>query len=280
MLNFLRRIVDIFFFKKKIFEQDLELHSRALNRSVKLSVLAMPNPAHYPSASYALLLVNDGQDFRQMKFSATLATFHESVKNKKLITIGLHAGDRLQEYGTASRPDYAKRGGKAKAYTQFIIEELIPYLETLFNLSPDPKDRAFAGFSLGALSALDIAWAHPEQFGKVGVFSGSLWWRSKAFDPKAPDANLIMHHIIRTSKKKEGMKFWFQAGTKDEKEDRNNNGVIDSIDDTLSLIDELKKLGYTDQDITYVQVEGGYHNQQTWGEVMPQFLEFLFREEA
>ena len=40
------------------------------------------------------------------------------------------------------------------------------------------REKAFAGFSLGGLMALDIVWKHPNQFSKAGIFSGSLWWRS------------------------------------------------------------------------------------------------------
>ena len=40
------------------------------------------------------------------------------------------------------------------------------------------KEKSFCGFSLGGLSALDIVWNHPTEFTKVGVFSGSLWWRT------------------------------------------------------------------------------------------------------
>ena len=73
------------------------------------------------------------------------------------------------------------------------------------------------------------------------------------------------------------MRFWFQTGTLDESCDRNNNGVIDSIDDTLDLITELKLLGYGDEDIKYLEVEGGKHHPKTWKGVLPDFLEWAFK---
>lgn len=78
-----------------------------------------------------------------------------------------------------------------------------------------------------------------------------------------------------------GMKFWFQCGTLDETADRNQNGVIDAIDDTLDVIKELQEKGYSyPVDITYVQVEGGKHDLQTWAMVFPQFLEWAFFKET
>ena len=48
-----------------------------------------------------------------------------------------------------------------------------------------------------------------------------------------------MHKIIRMANAP-WLKFFFECGALDETKDRNNNGIIDSIDDTLDLIDELK----------------------------------------
>ena len=73
------------------------------------------------------------------------------------------------------------------------------------------------------------------------------------------------------------MRFWFQAGTLDEKDDRDHNGVIDSIQDTTELIDELALKGYKrDKELVYVQVESGQHHPSTWAEVLDQFLLFAF----
>ncbi|MGI8600462.1 MAG: alpha/beta hydrolase, partial [Chitinophagaceae bacterium] len=53
----------------------------------------------------------------------------------------------------------------------------------------------------------------------------------------------------------------------------NNNGIIDSIDDTLGLIEELEKLGYnTEKDIKYINFEDGKHDVETWSRAMPLFL--------
>jgi hypothetical protein len=86
-----------------------------------------------------------------------------------------------------------------------------------------------------------------------------------------------MHQQIRRGKLKPGMKFWFQTGTQDEWSDRNKNGIIDSIDDTLDLIVELTKIGYRPfHDIQYLEIKDGKHNPETWAEAMPHFLTWAF----
>jgi enterochelin esterase-like enzyme len=183
----------------------------------------------------------------------------------------------MQEYGVAGEKDFSGRGSKAGLYTDFIIQELVPYLNNYFPVGGG--NLSIAGFSLGALSALDIAWNNPAVFQKVGAFSGSFWWRNldatdQQFDEKV---HRIMHNQIRDTKKNPQLKFWFQTGTKDENSDRNKNGVIDSIDDTLDLIAELTKKGYRPfHDIVYHEVKGGEHNPHTWAQAMPQFLKWAF----
>ena len=185
----------------------------------------------------------------------------------------------MQEYGVASKADYLKRGAKAKAYTKYIISELVPYLIYKYPVDPLASNHAIAGYSMGGLSALDIAWNHPEVFTKVGVFSGSLWWRKRDSKSRfySDNRDRIIHQLIRNSKFKQGLKFWLQTGTKDEQSDRNKNGVIDSIDDTLDLIVELTKKGYRPfHDIQYLEMKDGKHNTETWAEAMPHFLKWAF----
>ncbi|MEO8416960.1 MAG: esterase, partial [Ginsengibacter sp.] len=71
------------------------------------------------------------------------------------------------------------------------------------------------------------------------------------------------------------LKFFFETGTLDETADRNNNGIIDSIDDTLSLIEELVTKGYNPSgDIRYLEIKDGRHDVATWGRAFPEFLKW------
>ncbi|HEY8687905.1 MAG TPA: hypothetical protein VIM07_01620 [Chitinophagaceae bacterium] len=60
------------------------------------------------------------------------------------------------------------------------------------------------------------------------------------------------------------LKFFFETGTKDETADRNGNGIIDAIDDTISLMDELVLKGYNRAgDIKYLELKEGKHDVAT-----------------
>lgn len=257
------------------------LASRFLKRYVILDFY-LPKNISFPQ-QLSLLLINDGQNLDEFHFSCLLDQMMGNNEIEPLFCVGIHSGkDRKNEYGTAGILDYEGRGAKAAAYNQFILEELLPFIHTQYAIEQF-KQKAFAGFSLGGLTAIDIVWNHPDVFSIAGVFSGSLWWRTKALgDDYNDDTDRIMHQQIRNArfsnpggqgKYHPGLRFYFTTGSLDETADRNNNGIIDSIDDTLDLIKELKKPGYSsDYEVKYVNYKDGKHDIATWGRAMPGFL--------
>ena len=245
-----------------------------LNRKVTVDCYYSADYFSHPLIS--LLLVNDGQDLRTMRFKNILETVYCSGNIEPVFCVGMHcASDRKNEYGTANILDYKGRGAKAALYTQFVMEELIPFIRITYN-TISFKEKSFAGFSLGGLCALDIVWNHPHEFFKVGVFSGSLWWRDKDQDDDDFNENtdMIMQRQVREGNYYPWLKFFFEVGTQDETADRNNNGIIDSIDDALGLINELKNKGYNAESIKYFEMKDGRHDVPTWAEAFPKFLEW------
>lgn len=250
------------------------LPSFFLDRDVIIDCYYSEN--YFQEKVISLLLVNDGQDLRTMKFESILADSYLTGDAEPVFCVGIHCStDRKNEYGTANIPDYKGRGAKAGLYTQFVMNELIPFIRMQYSIISF-KEKSFAGFSLGGLCALDIVWNYPNEFFKVGVFSGSLWWRDKDhLDPDFDeDTDRIMQRQIREGNYYPWLNFFFEAGTQDETADRNNNGVIDSIDDATSLIAELYKKGYTHHDIKYLEIKDGRHDVATWAQAFPAFLQW------
>ncbi len=249
------------------------LPSRFLHRDVTVDAY-LPRNINDPH-QLPLLLVNDGQDLPHFQFADMLDEMIAYGVIEPLVVIGIHCGiDRKNEYGTACISDYMGRGAKAPLYTSFIFDELLPYVRKTYRL-PQVREKAFAGFSLGALSAMDIVWNRPGEFTKAGMFSGSFWWRTKESDDShySEDLDRIMHQQVRAGNYAPWLKFFFQCGLADETSDRNGNGIIDSVDDTRDLVDELVTKGYQmPSDIFYYEMPDGKHDVPTWGRAMPEFL--------
>ena len=253
----------------------ITLNSPLLGRYVKVDFYRPKNIANNNYLS--LLLINDGQDMELAGFANTLNTLTQNDAIEPLFAVGIHCSDdRRNEYGTALITDYKGRGGSAKAYQNFVLLELLPFIRNQYNIKQF-REKAFAGFSMGGLSALDIVWNNAVEFTKVGVFSGSLWWRSKSSKGEAfdEDKDRIMHQQIRAGNYYPWLKFFFQCGLLDEKADRNNNGIIDSVDDTQDLMMELEKKGYNKHTaFKYLELTDGRHDVPTWGKAIPEFLKW------
>jgi len=261
--------------RPNVLQESVNLQSKLLKRNVTIDFYLPTNVSN--PAAINLLLINDGQDMEKLGLYKMLEELYKENIIKPLLCVGIHAGgERKMEYATAKILDYKGRGVKAQRYTDFIFEELLPFTHEKYNV-PSFKEKSFAGFSLGGLSALDIVWNHPQEFSKVGVFSGSLWWRTKDKNDKnySDNEDRIMQQQIRNGNYYPWLKFFFECGAGDEEDDRNNNGIIDSIDDTLDLIKELIAKGYdAKKDIHYLEIEDGKHDVETWARAMPEFLQW------
>ncbi|HEY6976763.1 MAG TPA: alpha/beta hydrolase-fold protein [Chitinophagaceae bacterium] len=256
-----------------ILVEQIAIESTFLKRTVRADVYL---PVNVPDpGNLSLLLINDGQDLPRMPFEEILDTLITENIIEPLVCVGIHCGpERKMEYGIAGQKDYKGRGARALQYTKFVLEELLPLIHKTYAVESF-KEKSFAGFSLGGLSALDIVWNYPKLFTKVGVFSGSLWWRSTSYKEGYNNAtDRIMHRQIRKGAYHPSLKFFFECGAWDETADRNNNGIIDSIDDTLDLMKELKQKGYSDADIEYLELADGRHDVPTWGKAFPYFLQW------
>jgi enterochelin esterase-like enzyme len=247
--------------------------SHYLKREVRIDYYLPSN--HNKNSS--LLFLFDGQDANNLQLQFTLEKLLVGQKINPLIVVAIHADkNRLLEYGIASKADYLKRGRKAKQNRLFVCLELLPYVQNFLQVQIKSYRTAIAGFSLGGLTAFDIAWHHSDIFGIAGVFSGSFWWRKKSYDNGYTDKDRIMHQIVRKTDAIPKLKCWIQTGTEDETADRNQNGIIDSIEDATDLITEMKNIGVPARNIKYLKISGGQHNHHTWSFALPMFLEWAF----
>ena len=255
--------------ENKIMVRKDSLFSTNLERKVHFEIYKIENNSDFQKG-YKLLIFNDGQDLIRMKMDGILTKNSNIFKGQNLLIVGIRPLDRLHEYGTMNKADYMGRGSLARKYAAFVTDEFLPSLRKDYLIQ---EGVAIAGFSLGGLSAFDIALHHPGIFDKVGVFSGSFWWRGEEFNAMNPDGHRIVIDYLKNYKlSNKTQEFWFQTGELDEESDRNNNGIIDSIDDTMDVISILKLSGVSKASIQYTEVKGGTHSVETWAGIMPEFL--------
>ncbi len=132
------------------------------------------------------------QDLGKLGLAELLNDLYGRAALAPLLCVGIHAGpQRKMEYGAAAIPDYLGRGAMAGRYAAFVLDELLPCLEERSSRVEEyfastqncrgvaiQRQGILPDSPLGALSAMDIVWNHPQTSVKAGLFSGAFWWRS------------------------------------------------------------------------------------------------------
>lgn len=254
----------------------LAFHSAALGQMRKIEVF-LPLGYSLSEVRYPVLYLNDGQDSDSLDLAGTLARLESTDSLPRIIVVAMNcSADRIREYGTAGTPNAQGFGDKAIEYQRFVLDEVMPYIEREYPAATGPGSTGIMGLSLGGLSAFDLAWRHPERFGRVAVLSGSFWWRTDDSSPKAKQISRIMHRRVRETTGRPPLRMWFESGLKDETADRDGNGTIDAIQDTEELLRELAGKGFVrERDMVHVLAEGG-HDLGTWRVMLPRLLVWLW----
>lgn len=259
----------------------LTLFSAYLEGTERIIQVYLPGEyAQNPTRQYPVLYALDGQQLPEIDFSQTLADLFSSGEVTPFIVVAVFSteGDlRHEELGTGSTLNLFGWGTQSDSFNQFLVDEVVPKINAAYRVLPGAQNTAVMGWSLGGLTSFYLAWQYPETFGKVGAFSPSFWWRTTSL-PGEELAARVIPNLVRDSAVRPGLKLWFEAGTHElPYSDVDNNGVIDMIQDVQDVMSLLAQKGYQmDQDMTYVQVEGGGHELATWETVVPDFLRFAF----
>lgn len=91
---------------------------------------------------------------------------------EEIIIVGIYnTNDRVEEYSDTE---------KGRAYMDFIISDLKPFIDSSYRTIPDREHTAVMGSSMGGLISFYLIWRHPEVFSKAGCLSTSLLWKNGA----------------------------------------------------------------------------------------------------
>lgn len=259
----------LFSCKKGVKQQDDELYSRHLQRKVTLTVIHTPIPDD--KSAIHLLVCNDGQLLKELNIAAITDSLYRKKSIPPLVIVGVHAGNRSQEYGVADQAGTADAGGKADHYDSFFNNELYPFVKKNAGVRKF-KSVVVAGFGAGGLSALDLAWSHADKINRVAAFSSAFSLNNK----KSTDTVLtgMMFEKLKSSRKRPHLQYWFYAGATGTTglPNEHSTRIMAATDSIISLL--KNKTFIADADITYHH--GQSNDVQAWKQELPFFLEWAF----
>lgn len=108
-------------------------------------------------------------DFPQEGFREWVDNLIETGKIEPMIIVMPNA-DSEEGYGFSFYTNSALNGN----FEDFIVEDLVNYMDTHYNTITDPSGRALVGHSQGGYAAFKLGMLHPDIFGTVASHSGLL----------------------------------------------------------------------------------------------------------
>ena len=261
--------------------QDAEIVDVAPHRRLKLHrqfhsfvlpddrdlIVYLPEEYDQSDRSYPVLYLHDGQnlfDGNTSYIAGRTWSVHETADRliasgevEPLIIVGIYnTGEhRIREYTPTNDPKYG--GGEASLYGRLLMEEIKPFIDRTYRTLAGPQHTGLGGSSLGGLVTLYLGLLHPEVFGKLAVLSPSVWWDQKS----------ILAFVAETTPTPRP-RIWLDMGTREGKRTLKDSDVLHEL---------LVERGWVDREnLMYLRVHGGTHDEIAWASRVGPFLQFLF----
>jgi predicted alpha/beta superfamily hydrolase len=230
-----------------------------LNKTRKIWAL-LPHDYDNSSESYPVMYLQDAQnlfneeaEYGNWEIDKKLAVMSEYKIGKIIIIAIEHAEkDRIIEYNVGKT---LLGKGQGKKYIKFLTETLKPFVDTNFRTKKGREYTGIGGSSMGALVSIFSGIRYPEVFGRLMIFSPSLW-----VGPKLK---------IKNQENTSDTKIYLYAGG-DESET-----MIDQVQKfknqmiTESFVNDKMKINLSINKL-------GKHTETYWSDEFPKAIEWLF----
>lgn len=230
-----------------------------LNTTRKVWAL-LPHDYDYSKESYPVMYLQDAQNlfnensgYGNWQIDKKLAVMSEYNVGKIIVIAVEHAEeDRLKEYNVGKT---VLGKGQGKKYIKFLVETLKPYVDSNFRTKKEREFTGIGGSSMGGLISIFSGLRHPDIFGKLMIFSPSLW--------------VVPKMELKTYENSEATKIYLYAGGEEsetmiEHVETFKNKMLESefVADKMKINLSINKLGK--------------HNETYWSDEFPKAIEWLF----
>lgn len=232
-----------------------------LNRKRKIWAL-LPHDYDASNENYPVMYLQDAQnlfnekaEFGNWEIDKKLAVMSEYNIGKIIIIAIEHADkDRIKEYNVGKT---VLGMGQGKQYIRFVTDTLKPFVDKNFRTKTEREFTGIGGSSMGGLVSIFSGLMYPEVYGKLMIFSPSLWVVPKLNIPSDIDLEY------------QNTKIYLYAGG----------------DESATMIDHVKKFKTNMIKNEFVSDKmkinlsinmEGKHNESYWSDEFPKAIEWLF----
>jgi S-formylglutathione hydrolase FrmB len=149
------------------------LKSRILGDTVHYCVLLPPSYDSAPAKHYPVLYFLHGLgENEQTLFKTGGWNLIEDLRQQHRV------GDFLIVTPEAKASFYVNSADGKVRYSDFFLQEFVPFIEAKYRIRHERNARAITGISMGGYGAIRFAFAHPETFSAVSAQSAALMTES------------------------------------------------------------------------------------------------------
>lgn len=232
-----------------------------LNKTRRVWAL-LPHDYDTSTEHYPVLYLQDAQNlfnekakYGNWEIDKKLAVMAEyKIGNIIVIAVEHAEKERIKEYNVGNT---VLGNGQGKKYIRFLTETLKPFVDNKFRTKPNREHTGVGGSSMGGLVSIFSGIMYPEVFGKLMIFSPSLW-----VVPKIKLSFLDMDEPQET-------RIYLYAG---------GDESATMIDHTKNFKKRLlKKEGFVDKMKIHLSINmEGKHNERYWSDEFPKAIEWLY----
>ncbi len=247
--------------------------SKFLPHPRTISVWLPPGYDLNPDRRFPVLYMHDGQNlFDPETAFAGNPWYADEVAEREvragrvepLILVGIaNSVDRLKEYGPRLCSQ-DRSGDWSEEYGRFLVEEVKPFIDSLYRTLPGPEHTGVGGASMGGLISLHLCKWYPDVFRRCAAMSPSLWWDQECFSQKL--------HV--DSKWLDQCRVWLDMGTR---EGASEAGMRSTLRRVARLAQQFAHHGMREgRQFIFLEAEDGMHNEASWGGRFDHVLQFLY----
>ncbi|MFM9027214.1 MAG: alpha/beta hydrolase [Bacteroidota bacterium] len=259
-------------------------------------------PDDYPAAEhYNVLYMHDGQmlfdsadtwNHQEWMLDETASSLIKEGFMKPVIIVGIWNGgsSRHADYFPqkpfeilddsvrkalyeARRPEensvFQKHRIRSDTYLEFIVKELMPYIDSNFSTIQDRNSTFIGGSSMGGLISWYAACEYPEVFG--GAICMSTHWPGIFLIEKNPIPDAFIDYLKNNLPQANKTKFYFDRGTV---------GLDAFYEPFQKSVDSLFiSKGYDEENFMSRDFKGADHNEKAWSERLSIPLLFMMGSE-
>ncbi len=257
-------------------QESLPLKSRILGKDVRYSVLL---PAGYTSSSrrypVLYLLHGLGDDETGWTQMGEVEKIVEQTAAAPMIIIMPGAGKTW----------YMNSANKSIRYEDFISQELIAHVDSLYRTRPEKTFRAIAGLSMGGYGTLLLAMKHAELFSSAAALSAAVFTNEEIVAMKPEDYQRRFSLMMPTQLTgKQRLSEHYQAFSIFSLVEKQPLTALKSVryyidcgdDDHLIKANMALHSALLDKGIAHeFRVHDGGHTWSYWREALPKVLAFV-----